>query len=91
MKAEKQAVPVLSANIQSVRSSRIGGSEEIAISEQTRLPIRFGGTELLFGPQSFLQTNHEIAVKLYDAAGQLLAEHGAQNVLDLYCGAGAFC
>jgi 23S rRNA (uracil747-C5)-methyltransferase len=90
MKAEKQAVPVLSANIQSVRSSRIGGSEEIAISEQTRLPIRFGGTELLFGPQSFLQTNHEIAVKLYDAAGQLLAEHGAQNVLDLYCGAGAF-
>ncbi|MCA9011204.1 MAG: 23S rRNA (uracil(1939)-C(5))-methyltransferase RlmD [Planctomycetaceae bacterium] len=88
--AEKHAVPVLSANIQAVRSSRISGSDEISISEQTRLPIRFGVVELLIGPQSFLQTNHEIAVKLYAAAGQLLEQHGAQNVLDLYCGAGAF-
>lgn len=88
--AERQAVPVLSANIQAVRSSRIIGSEEIPISEQTCLPIRYGGAELLIGPQSFLQTNHEIAVKLYAAARQLLEEHGAQYVLDLYCGAGAF-
>jgi len=88
--AEKQTVPVLSINLQPARSSTITGTEEITISDQTRLSIRFNGIELQVGPQSFIQTNHEIAEKLYAAAGRLLGEHGAKNVLDLYCGAGAF-
>ena len=88
--AEKQTVPVLSVNLQPARSSTITGTEEIAISDQARLSIRFNGTELQFGPQSFIQTNHEIAEKLYAAAGRLLGEQDAKNVLDLYCGAGAF-
>ena len=88
--AEKQSIAVMSVNIQPVRSSTITGTEEIPISEPTRLPIRFGDTELLFGPQSFLQTNFEIAAALYAAAGRILQEHAAENVLDLYCGVGAF-
>jgi 23S rRNA (uracil747-C5)-methyltransferase len=88
--AEKQSVAVLSINLQPVRSSTITGTEEIGISDQTSLRIRFNDTELQFGPQSFIQTNYEIAAKLYAAAGYLLETLRAKNVLDLYCGAGAF-
>lgn len=87
---EKQSIAVMSVNIQPVRSSTIAGTEEIPISEATNLPIRFGNTELLFGPQSFLQTNFEIAAALYASAAHLLQDHSAENVLDLYCGVGAF-
>ena len=88
--SSKQTIAVMSINLQPVRSSTIIGTEEIPISEPRNLPIRFGDTELLFGPQSFLQTNHEIAAELYAAAGRMLQEHAAENVLDLYCGVGAF-
>ena len=87
---EDTNVSVLSVNLQPVRSSLINGSDEIPISVQTSLSIQFGSTELLFGPQSFLQTNHEIASLLYAAAGQTLREGSSENVLDLYCGVGAF-
>jgi len=87
---EKQVVSVMSVNLQPIRSSLIAGTEEIALSLQTNLPIRFGETELLFGPQSFLQTNHEVASKLYQAAGKILRDWAAEHVLDLYCGVGAF-
>ena len=87
---EKQLVSVISINLQPARSSTITGTEEISISEQTNLPIRFGDTELLFGPQSFLQTNYEVAATLYATAGSVIHAQTAESVLDLYCGAGAF-
>ena len=87
---EKQIIAVMSVNVQPVRSSTITGTEEIPISEVTNLPIRFGDTELLFGPQSFLQTNYEIAAALYATADRILQEQSADHVLDLYCGVGAF-
>ena len=88
--AEDSIISVLSVNLQPIRSPLINGPDEILISEQTSLPIPFGSTELLFGPQSFLQTNHEIASALYAAAGQILRARSSDDVLDLYCGVGAF-
>lgn len=87
---DKQMTPVMSINLQPVRSSSISGTEELLVSEQTVLPIRFGDTELVFGPQSFLQTNYEVASALYAEVGRVLKEQASENVLDLYCGAGAF-
>lgn len=87
---EKQLVAVMSINLQPVRSSTISGAEEILISEQTSLPIYYADTELLFGPQSFMQTNFEVAAALYAAAGLIFQEYPAEHLLDLYCGAGAF-
>ena len=87
---EKQIVAVMSINLQPARSSTITGTEEISISEQTKLPIRFADTELLFGPQSFLQTNYEVGAALYAAAGSIMRDQAAGSLLDLYCGAGAF-
>lgn len=88
--AEKQAMPVMTINLQPTRSSAILGQEELPVSEQMILPIQFCGRELLFGPQSFLQTNYEIAEALYSTVRQILQDHAAENVLDLYCGVGAF-
>ena len=87
---EKQLVAVMSINLQPVRSSTITGTEEILISEQASLPIRYADTELLFGQQSFMQTNFEVAAALYAAAGAVFQEYPAEHLLDLYCGAGAF-
>lgn len=83
-------VRVASINLQPVRSSLINGPDEIALSDDQRLPMTFGGIELLFGPGSFVQTNHSIAEKLYQAAAAHCEAAGAWHVLDLYCGAGAF-
>ena len=93
--AERAGIAVISVNIQPARSSAIAGREEVAISEQTMLPINFnvrdaGSCDLLFGPQSFLQTNYEIATALYSGARQIIQSSQARRVLDLYCGSGAF-
>lgn len=81
---------VLSVNLQPVRSSQIAGDEDVAITESQTLPIRFGTTELLFGPRSFLQTNYEIAAALYAHAAAIMDTIGTRSLLDLYCGVGAF-
>lgn len=93
--AERQGIAVMSVNIQPARSSAISGREEVAVSEQTMLPIRFevsdtNNRDLLFGPQSFLQTNYEIATELYAAARRIIQSSQSRRVLDLYCGVGAF-
>ncbi len=87
---EKETVKVVSINLQPARSSAISGRDELPVSEQTCLPIRFGQRELLFGPQSFLQTNYEIADSLYETVGEIVRDNGANGILDLYCGVGAF-
>ena len=92
---ERQGIAVMSVNIQPARSSAISGREEVAISDQTMLPIQFNVSEtdnrdLLFGPQSFLQTNYEIATALYASARGMIQSNGSRRVLDLYCGVGAF-
>ena len=93
--ADRTEIAVMSVNIQPARSSAISGREEVAISENTTLPIRFdvgdsSNLALLFGPQSFLQTNHEIATALYAAARRMIQSSQSRRVLDLYCGVGAF-
>ena len=92
---ERQGIAIMSINIQPARSSAISGREEVAVSEETMLPIRCDVTDtdnrdLLFGPQSFLQTNYEIATALYAAARGMIQSSKAKRVLDLYCGIGAF-
>jgi 23S rRNA (uracil747-C5)-methyltransferase len=83
-------IGVVSLSIQPERSSKISGVIDIPVSDQIWLPLRFEDVDLLYGPSSFLQTNYEMAVRLYGAARRLLTEHQAASVLDLYCGAGAF-
>jgi 23S rRNA (uracil747-C5)-methyltransferase len=88
--APPAGVTVLSVNLQPVRSSLINGAEEIAISEKQRISVRYGETTVLYGPQSFVQTNYEIADRLYERARTLLLQEPHFSVLDLYCGTGVF-
>lgn len=83
-------VSVLSINIQPVRSSALNGVAEIGISDNQRFPLRYGQTTVLYGPQSFVQTNYEIAEQLYLRAASRLREIHPASLLDLYCGTGAF-
>jgi 23S rRNA (uracil1939-C5)-methyltransferase len=68
-------------------------------AERTSLPTRllWGGEaieEELLGlrvrirPNAFLQTNTEMAERLYELAREYAALTGAENVFDLYCGTG---
>lgn len=92
---QRAGIAVMSVNIQPARSSAISGREEVAVSENTMLPIRFDvndtdNRDLFFGPQCFLQTNFEIATALYSAARRCIQSSQTRRVLDLYCGVGAF-
>jgi 23S rRNA (uracil747-C5)-methyltransferase len=88
--ADRGTVHVMGVGIQPLRSSQIGAELELCVSEERSLQIRFGDLPLFFGPGSFIQTNHEIATRLYSAAGQRISGGVPGPVLDLYCGAGGF-
>ncbi len=88
--AELSSVSVMSVNLQPVRSSMINGTVEIPVSENESLPVRYGQTTVLYGPQCFIQTNYEIAEQLYEKARSIVASQAPQTVLDLFCGTGAF-
>lgn len=83
-------VAVLSVNLQPVRSSALNGREEIPISDNRRLSLRYGGATIQYGSQSFVQTNYQVAELLYRRSTELLNQHGARRLTDLYCGTGAF-
>jgi 23S rRNA (uracil747-C5)-methyltransferase len=83
-------VTVFSVNLQPVRSSMINGHDEIPVSTEVRLPIQYGSRTVLYGPQSFVQTNYETANRLYQRAAMILLETPLERILDLYCGTGGF-
>ncbi|MEZ6041400.1 MAG: methyltransferase domain-containing protein [Planctomycetaceae bacterium] len=98
------SVDVLSVNLQPGRTSQLTGDTEIPISDSSEFRILYQLSEdqtstdsneasavgLYYGPQSFVQTNHAVATRLYCEARNILQSHGCTRVLDVYCGVGAF-
>ena len=82
-------VEVFSVNLQPIRSSKLVGRDELPISECQRFTVGYGSTQVFYGPQSFIQTNHQIASQLYDKVAEIVLRHGVSSLLDMYCGAGA--
>lgn len=87
----------VSANIHPEHTTRVEGDTEIALAGTGRLAVRTGDVTLFSRPQSFLQTNTEVAAQLYRQgatwATELLtpsSEEQAPRVWDLYCGLGGF-
>ena len=83
--------------IPAVRS--IHWSENRGVSEITNLPTEvlwgedaieeeIGGLRFRVRPNAFLQTNTEMAGKLYEIAREFAALDGGETVYDLYCGIG---
>jgi 23S rRNA (uracil747-C5)-methyltransferase len=87
---ERLPIAVASVNLQPEHKAVLEGDEEIVLTEQGSLTMRVNEIELHLRPQSFFQTNTEVAAALYRHARALAAEIAPTTVWDLYCGVGGF-
>jgi 23S rRNA (uracil747-C5)-methyltransferase len=81
---------VLSINLQPEHKAVIEGEQEIVLTEKEALTMTVNGIDLLLRPQSFFQTNTEVAAALYREAAEWVDEFSPRTVWDLYCGVGGF-
>ncbi|WJY13439.1 23S rRNA (uracil(747)-C(5))-methyltransferase RlmC [Pectobacteriaceae bacterium CE90] len=81
---------VISANIQPVHQAIMEGEREIPLSELQTLEEQFNQVPLYIRPQSFFQTNPQVAAALYDTARHWVAELNVRSLWDLFCGVGGF-
>jgi 23S rRNA (uracil747-C5)-methyltransferase len=84
------ALRVVSANILPEHKAVLEGDQEIALTDATTLTMRVNGLDLHLRPQSFFQTNTEIAAALYRQAQHWVEDLAPASVWDLYCGVGGF-
>lgn len=81
---------VISANIQPVHMAIMEGEQEIPLTEQRALEEVFNGVPLYIRPQSFFQTNPEVASRLYATARDWVRALPVNHMWDLFCGVGGF-
>ena len=81
---------VISANIQPVHMAILEGEREIALTEQQALEEEFNQVPLFIRPQSFFQTNPQVAAALYATARDWVRELNINSMWDLFCGVGGF-
>ena len=81
---------VVSVNLQPEHKAVLEGEREIALSEQGDLGMRVNDRVLHLRPQSFFQTNTDIAAALYRQARDWVDEIRPASIWDLYCGVGGF-
>jgi 23S rRNA (uracil1939-C5)-methyltransferase len=84
------AAPVdglLWTQVDSVAETTQGGETEL-LAGVDRLEEELGGLRLRISPQAFLQTNTEMAERLYWLAIEYASPGGFERVYDLYCGIG---
>lgn len=80
----------VSANIQPVPHAILEGKEEIFITDRKSIDHRLGSLTLQLSPQAFVQTNVEVATRLYQMAADWIADTQPEKMLELFCGQGAF-
>ncbi|PVZ86248.1 23S rRNA (uracil(747)-C(5))-methyltransferase RlmC [Serratia sp. S1B] len=81
---------VISANIQPVHMAIMESDCEIPLTEQQILEEWFNQVPLYIRPQSFFQTNPQVAERLYATARDWVQELGISSLWDLFCGVGGF-
>jgi 23S rRNA (uracil1939-C5)-methyltransferase len=79
---------VLWTQMHDVGETTYGGDTEI-VSGQAYLHEELCGLRLRIGPESFFQTNTEMAERLYGIAAEYTGLQGWERLFDLYCGSGA--
>lgn len=90
LQAELPQLAVVTANIQPAHAAVLEGDLEIPLSDRTALPMRLDGITLNLRPQSFFQTNTEVAAALYRQAREWVDAVDPASLWDLYCGVGGF-
>jgi 23S rRNA (uracil747-C5)-methyltransferase len=81
---------VISANIQPVHMAIMEGEREIPLTEQQALEEQFNLVPLYIRPQSFFQTNPQVAAELYATARDWVRALAIDSMWDLFCGVGGF-
>jgi 23S rRNA (uracil747-C5)-methyltransferase len=81
---------VISANIQPVHMAIMEGELEIPLTEQQALEEQFNQVPLYIRPQSFFQTNPQVASQLYATARDWVRALDIASMWDLFCGVGGF-
>ncbi|MBB6627150.1 23S rRNA (uracil(747)-C(5))-methyltransferase RlmC [Nocardioides sp. KIGAM211] len=84
------AVRVVSVNLQPDHKAVLEGEREIVLTTAGTLTMRVNGVALHLRPQSFFQTNTDVAAALYRQAAAWVDELAPRSVWDLYCGVGGF-
>ncbi|WP_315098379.1 23S rRNA (uracil(747)-C(5))-methyltransferase RlmC [uncultured Cellulomonas sp.] len=81
---------VVSVNLLPDHRAVLEGAREILLTATETLRMRVNGIDLHLRPQSFFQTNTEVAAALYRHATAWVEELAPASVWDLYCGVGGF-
>ena len=81
------AVRVVTVNVLPEHKAVLEGEHEIVLTDAETLPMRVNDVTLHLRPQSFFQTNTEIAAALYRRGARLGRRRShPTSVWDLYCG-----
>jgi 23S rRNA (uracil747-C5)-methyltransferase len=83
-------VNCLSVNIQPIPHAILEGEEEIFITQVESIHHKLDTVTTLLGPRAFVQTNQQVAEKLYQTAALWVEENRVENFMELFCGQGAF-
>lgn len=87
---DRLPVTVASVNLQPEHKAVLEGPEEVVLTARDSLTMRVNDIDLHLRPQSFFQTNTEVAAALYRHARVLVADIAPRSLWDLYCGVGGF-
>lgn len=90
LQAKFPALVVVTANIQPIPHAILEGPEEIYITERREIRHRIAEHEFKLAPGAFVQTNSEVATRLYATAAEWIRDSGVERVCELFCGQGAF-
>lgn len=80
---------VVSVNLLPEHKAALEGSREVMLRGET-LRMDLERVDLHLRPQSFFQTNTEVAMRLYDQVAAWVDEIAPRTLWDLYCGVGGF-
>jgi 23S rRNA (uracil747-C5)-methyltransferase len=83
-------IKCISVNIQPIAHALLEGEEEIFITDQTTIQNLIGSFNFSLSPRAFVQTNQDVADKLYQTAAFWIKETGLTHFMELFCGQGAF-
>ena len=90
LRAELPSARVVTVNLHPEHKAVLEGDTEVALTDETLLPMRVGAVTLLLGPRAFFQTNTSVAAGLYRQASEWVTDADPEVVWDLYCGVGGF-
>lgn len=90
LQAQLPQLKVISVNIQPVHMAIMEGEQEIPLTDEQALAEEFNNVPLFIRPQSFFQTNPQVASALYATARDWVRALPVRHMWDLFCGVGGF-